>query len=164
MTPMNTKPPVYKQQRGMMLLEALIAILVFSLGILAMVGMQAISISHTSQSKYRTDASFLANKLIASMWVDSDANMASYATGGARFNTWKTNEIDAYLPPGRSSAIVSVTSFTATGVTVAAPPVTGYTIDITIQWRAPNEDSSKPAHKYQTTTQIIRNAPVPTTV
>lgn len=67
-----------KQQRGVMLLEALIAILIFSMGILAMVGMQATTISTVSDAKYRADAAFLANQVIGQMWVDQ-ANLASYA-------------------------------------------------------------------------------------
>jgi type IV pilus modification protein PilV len=83
--------PTAVAQKGVMLLEALIAILVFSLGILAMVGMQAVAIGHSGQAKYRADASFAVNKLFAMMWVDTDANMNQYATSGARFTTWKTD-------------------------------------------------------------------------
>ena len=153
----------FTAQRGIMLLEGLIAILVFSLGILAMVGMQAVSISHTSQAKYRADASFIANKLIAQMWVDSDANMPLYATGQASFTNWLTNEVQANLVGGRSTAAVVVTPFVATAVstTVAAPAVAGFIVDVTIQWRAPSESDSLPPHIYRTRTQIVRNAPIP---
>lgn len=150
-------------QRGIMLLEGLIAILVFSLGILAMVGMQAVSIRHTSQAKYRADASFIANKLVAQMWVDSNANMPLYATGQASFTNWLTNEVQANLVGGRSTATVTVTPFVATSVSssvAAAPPVQGFVVDITIQWRAPSESDSLPPHTYRTRTQIVRNAPI----
>jgi type IV pilus assembly protein PilV len=146
-------------QKGVMLLEGLIAILVFSLGILAMVGMQATSIGHTTQAKYRADASFLANKLIAQMWVDSDPRMPLYNTGGAAFNTWLANEVQAKLTGGLSTATVAVAPFVATGA--AGLPSNGFRIDITIQWRAPNERTDLPAHVYRTRTQIVRNAPVP---
>ena len=43
-----------------MLLEALIAILIFSMGILALMGMQATAINTVSESKYRSNAGFLA--------------------------------------------------------------------------------------------------------
>lgn len=149
----------FNAQHGIMLLESLIAILVFSLGILAMVGMQAVSIAHTSQAKYRADASFIANKLIAQMWVDADANMPLYATGGASFTNWLNNEVKANLTGGRSNATVTVTPFVASAVVgVAAAPVNGFVIDVSIQWRAPNEADSAPAHVFVTRTQIIRNA------
>ncbi len=143
-------------QQGMMLIEGLIAILIFSLGILATIGMQAVSISQTSQTKYRIDASFLANKLIAQMWSDAPALRPSYATGQTLFNSWKTNEFDAYMPPGTSSATVTVVAFPATRLTTAgAPAVTGYRVTVNIQWRGPNEPSTAPVHRYTTTTDII---------
>jgi type IV pilus assembly protein PilV len=153
-----TRSAAKANQRGVMLLEGLIAILIFSLGILAMVGMQAVAIGHSSQSKYRTDASFLANKLIARMWVDTNANMSTYATGGVNFVDWKTNELDVYLPPGRNSATVTVTSFLAQSRQVPGSPlVNGYNVNIQIQWRGPNEPTTLPAHTYNVTTQIVRN-------
>lgn len=157
-----THPKFHRQtqrkfQHGIMLIEGLIAILIFSLGILALVGMQATAIGHTSQAKYRADAAFLANKLIGQMWADAPGNRTDYATGGTRYNTWKTQEVDTYLPAGgRSTAVVTVATFAATRLNQpAAPAVTGYRVTIQIQWRAPNEDSSVPAHTYQTTTEII---------
>jgi len=62
-----------------MLLEALIGILIFSVGILALIGMQATAMRATIDAKYRSEASFLANEVIGRMWVDR-ANLASYAT------------------------------------------------------------------------------------
>src|SRR5690242_6362179 len=73
MTPLPTR------QQGVMLLEALIGVLIFSIGILAMIGMQAIAMRATMDAKYRSEASFLANEIIADMWVDR-ANLANYAT------------------------------------------------------------------------------------
>ena len=147
-------------QRGIMLLEGLIAILIFSLGILALVGMQATTLNHTSQTKYRLDASFLGNKLIGRMWADTNANMASYQNGGVQFGSWFTPELNAYLPPGRSDATVTVTPFAATpGINAAGvlTAVTGYNVNIRIQWRAPNEDDALPAHAYNVLTTIVRN-------
>ena len=54
-----------------MLLEALVAILIFSIGILAMVAMQAVAIKQTGDANYRTRATLLANRLIGQMWVSS---------------------------------------------------------------------------------------------
>ena len=149
----------FKNQRGMMLIEGLIAILVFSLGVLAMVGMQAQSVSHTSQAKYRVDAAFLANKLIAQMWTDAPANRPSYATGGTNFNTWVAQELNDYLPPGRSSAIVTVTFIPNPTQNIlinpTPPALVRHKVTVQIQWRGPNEPNSVPAHTYTTSTDII---------
>lgn len=52
-----------------MLLEALIAILIFSMGILAIVALQAVSIKLAGDAKYRSDAALLAEEMLAQMWV-----------------------------------------------------------------------------------------------
>ena len=57
-----------KGQTGVMLLEALIAILIFSLGVLGIVGLQASAVKASRDAKYRTDAGLLANELIGEMW------------------------------------------------------------------------------------------------
>ena len=67
------------RQRGVMLLEALVAILLFSMGILALVALQAVAIKNTADAKYRADAAFLANQIIARMWMENPANLATYA-------------------------------------------------------------------------------------
>jgi type IV pilus assembly protein PilV len=63
---------------GSVLLEALVGILIFSIGILALVAMQAESIRNTSEAKYRNDASYLANQIVGRMWADR-LNLATYA-------------------------------------------------------------------------------------
>jgi len=104
-----TKQP--SQQQGSMLLEALIAILIFSMGILALVGLQAASIKSVADAKYRTDASFLANQLIGEMWVDKP-NIASYAYAGsgavpAKLTVW-ADAVSSALP-GASAHLPKVT-------------------------------------------------------
>ena len=57
-------------QHGVMLLEALVAILLISFGILGLIALWAASLKGASEAKYRTDASFLANEMIGQMWLD----------------------------------------------------------------------------------------------
>ena len=59
---MNNTPITAKVQSGIMLLEALIAVLIFSLGILAVIALQAVAIKLTGDAKYRTDATLMANR------------------------------------------------------------------------------------------------------
>ena len=112
-------------QKGVMLLEALIGILIFSIGILAMVAMQAQSIAYVSDANYRSEASFLANQILAQMWVDR-ANMANYA-----------------MPGGSAAALapwVAKVNFALPG-TAANPPtiqVNAGEATVTIFWQPPN--------------------------
>lgn len=59
-------------QRGVVLLEALVAILLFSMGVLALVGLQAAMIRNTSDSKFRAEASYIAQQRVGLMWADPD--------------------------------------------------------------------------------------------
>jgi len=67
-----------RPQQGFALVEVLVAVLLFSIGILAVVGMQAFSIGAVTDAKYRADASFLANQAIGRLWGDP-TNLASQA-------------------------------------------------------------------------------------
>jgi type IV pilus assembly protein PilV len=115
-------------QRGATLLEALIGILIFSIGILALVGMQALAIKHMSDAKYRSDAAFFANQIIGQMWVNR-GSLGSYAYAGsgtppAAINSWVTS-IQNSLP--------GVTGPT----TLPIINVVGTTVTITVRWQLP---------------------------
>ncbi|MBS1189474.1 MAG: pilV [Rhodocyclaceae bacterium] len=127
-----------------MLLEALIAILIFSLGVLGAIGMQAVAVKQTTDARYRTEASLLVNQLIGRMWV-SDRTPASLAanfnTGNTNYNTWK-DEVRQTLP----------------GIGVGTAPTvnvgTDGTVTIVIYWRLPSDRPDAPPHNYTTVTQI----------
>ena len=63
--------PLGSQEKGSVLLEGLIAILIFSFGILAIVGLQANSMRITTDAKMRIDASNIANQRVGIMWTDT---------------------------------------------------------------------------------------------
>lgn len=67
---MRRKQQSISKQGGMMLLEGMIAIVIFSVGILAIVGLQAASVRQTTDAKYRVDASLSASEALGKMWVD----------------------------------------------------------------------------------------------
>jgi len=117
------------RQRGATLLEALIGILIFSIGILALVGMQALAIKHMSDAKYRSDASFFANEIIGQMWVNR-ANLGTYAFAGAG------------APPAAINSWVTSIQNSLPGVTAAANTlpiiiVAGTTVTVTVRWQLP---------------------------
>jgi type IV pilus assembly protein PilV len=62
--------PSATTQKGAILLESLIAMLIFSMGILALVGLQAAMISNTSDAKYRSVASYLAQQKLGELWAN----------------------------------------------------------------------------------------------
>lgn len=112
-------------QKGVVLIEALIAILIFSMGILALVGLQAQMIKNTSENKYRADASFIAQERIGSMWADP-GNLAGFIE--------VLTDVSSILPNGTRTVAVG-----AKGL-----------VTVTVNWQIPGGD----AHQYTTQTHI----------
>lgn len=147
-----------RPQRGSALLEALFAILLFSIGVLALVALQAVSIKNSTDAKYRSDASYLANQIIAQMWLDR-SNIDRYAhyptgplcafTGTASSNAspWTTPvtawvaQVMALLPGAASNKTqIAVTSVGGTKQ-----------VKVTVCWKGPQEVT---AHNFAVTAQI----------
>ena len=89
-------------QGGVVLIEAMIGILIFSLGVLALVAMQAVSTSNVSNARYRSEAAFLANEISAAAWMGrgvDGTNVANYKWPGGNKTTedWAT-KVAALLP------------------------------------------------------------------
>ncbi len=161
-----------RRERGVMLLEALIAILIFSVGILSIVGMQSVAIKNVVEGKSRADAGFLAEQLIANMWNDTP-NIDQYAFTGSgtpppQLTAWMT-KVEASLPGVDPAAVPA-------GVTPALPivfvdpntitinPTTGLksgaTVTITVRWQLPQEMKQTPVplpHKYVVMASIYTN-------
>ena len=69
-------------QSGYVLLEALVAMLIFSLGLLGLIGFQAASTKIATDSRFRTEAAMLADELLAKMAASEISQVeADYAVG-----------------------------------------------------------------------------------
>jgi len=147
-----TAPISKRTQSGMMLLEALIAILIFAVGILGIVGLQATSIKQGTDARYRSEAAMLANQYIGQMWLTSGASAVladKFSDGGANnaaYTTWAAAVGNTLPVPAAYPPAVSVNS-------VAGDPGEG-TVTITIQWRPPSEPDTVDPHKYVVIAQI----------
>jgi len=83
---------ITKSQSGVVLIEALLGILIFSIGILALIGMQATAIRNTADARYRSEASFLATEVIGRMWLDI-GNIGNFDKDSGAFaprDDWET--------------------------------------------------------------------------
>jgi type IV pilus assembly protein PilV len=138
------------QQKGSMIIEALLAILLFSLGVIAMMGLQAASVTMASDAKYRSDANMLANNLMAQMWSnhESPTLTANFQTGGAVYNAW-LSDVEAALP--------GVAAKPPT-VTFSSPPAgeSGNAVEIVIYWKGPDEKTLLTPSGYHTYTAIAQ--------
>lgn len=148
------------EQRGAYLLEALIGILIFSLGILGIVGLQAQAMRFTNDSEYRAEAVYLANSLISQMWTDDRALLKSKydsTVGGAEYVNFKA-KVDLALsgatvpdPDVLVDAPLAVDGVTAMP---AAPSNTSSVVQVRIQWRLPGDTV---LHNYTTTGVVGQN-------
>jgi type IV pilus assembly protein PilV len=118
-------------QDGFTLIESLIAMVVFSVGVLGLVGMQSMSTRVTTDARLRTEAAAAADELLARMQTTSRATVvADFSTGGARFDDWLTTRLRAAgtgLPDAQANVSFSV---------VGADP---NTVRIEITWTLPRE-------------------------
>jgi type IV pilus assembly protein PilV len=113
-------------QKGVMLLEALIGILIFSIGILALIAMQSVAITEVRDAQYRTTASMLADRMMGELTL-----LRSTATPGAStmITAWQADVATA-LPAGSGTITQTVSPLGGTP--------TPLDIQIVVRWQAPN--------------------------
>jgi len=141
-----------------MLLEALIAILLFSMGILGLMGLQAIAIKNTADAKYRTEAAFLANQIIGQMWTENPGNLLQYAhnpttagtcsfgggaSGNANVTAWLGNASTLGTVAGNLPGATSVRQQIIVGA--------GNLVTVTVCWQGPQEAAP---HNYVAVAQV----------
>lgn len=99
-------------QSGMMLLEALIGILIFSIGILALVAMQAAAVGSVADAQYRVEAVNLANQVLAQIWTTVDRSSATaFTTSLLTFQHRADNAPDTCDFSGSDSTAAGVVSW-----------------------------------------------------
>lgn len=147
-------------QRGVALLEALIAVLVFSIGILALIGLQAFAVKSSADAKYRADASYLASQVINQVWVDQanianyalNANAADCAAGAAPGNAHPAKPLidqAAALLPGAAGDRQRIVVNVAADPNLATQPINQVTV--TLCWKGPQENDY---HNYVATARV----------
>jgi type IV pilus assembly protein PilV len=137
---------IAKRQGGAFLLEALVAILVISFGILGIVGLQARSLAAIGDAQYRGEAAFYAQSLAGRMWAHDPTDVQAYfATGGTGYTNW-TNQVTAAGSglPGATTDVSFTNLESANGLMAL----------IKITWQAPNDDAP---HTYVTQAVVGNN-------
>jgi type IV pilus assembly protein PilV len=135
-----------RRQLGTTLVEVMIAIIVFSVGILAMMRLHAASVANSGAAKYRTDASFLANQLFGHMWT----HRATLEATPTQFAHRPDNGTGATLcqPTGSAATHAAVTGWLA-DVAATLPGAVAdrqqvrveanQRVVVTICWKIPSE-------------------------
>lgn len=130
------KSTKYKnKQSGVAMLEALIAVFIFSLAVLGLMGLQANMVKNATQSKARTEAAYIADQLIGMLWADR-SSMDNYADTScstyAPCNNWKTSAL-TLLPSANIQVTISKNANTVSTVNDLAT--------IRVEWTMPGESS-----------------------
>ena len=113
-------------QQGAILLEALISVVIFSFGILALAGLQTVMIKNTDDAKYRAEATFIAQQKLGEIWTNA-RNFGSLAD-------YVIDEPVTQLPNGSRTVAVSPERV----------------VTVTVNWQLPGAD----AHTYSTNARI----------
>jgi len=133
------RAPDPRHQRGVALLEILVALLIFMVGVLGLVGLETAMTRAQTETKLRADAAALANELIGRMWTDLD-NLNAYngaaCASQVRCAEWVSKVAQA-LPGGNG--------------TVAFDAATG-NVAVVIDWTLPGGQ----AHRYETHTTVAK--------
>ena len=132
-------------QRGVALLEALIAILILAIGLIGTLGLQVNSQAALAEASMRAEATIAANELIGVMTTDLD-NLDDYALaeGGdpdARLQAWHA-ALSNHLP--NASVVVDVASAAGTERTAVA---------VEIRWR---RSETAPQNQHRIVTYLSR--------
>lgn len=148
-------------QQGSVMLEALIAIVIFSFGILGLIGLQMMAVKQSADAQFRSTASMLVNKLLGKMWVQGGA-LANIQTV---YNNCP-NGCDGWVDDVK--AALPVTGAHAPEVTVGADGK----VTVKIYWNPTTEqvndseglfkaalDSTSGSHSYTVIAYVAKNLP-----
>lgn len=101
-------------QQGSVLIEAMVALVIFSMGVLALVGLQSAMIKNSSDNRYRAEAQLIAQTHIA--------NMMAYGGDAANYITQvDKDKIKSQLPNG----------------TLTFSALTNTMVTVTVGWQVP---------------------------
>lgn len=113
-------------ERGFALLEVLVSILLFSLGILGLIGLQARAVSYSVDAEDRNRAALLANDVASAMWLSR-----SVVIDTSEGSPWQARAADA-TKGGLPGGVLTVTKVGATN-----------SADILITWKAPSRTNGE---------------------
>lgn len=122
---------------GFAIIEALVSILLFAIGIVGLLNMQAYMASATNQTKYRSEAIDFVNEITANIMMDK-VGFASYADGvGNPTRTQWDNDVAKTLPNGSTSITIN-----------------GQQVTVDVYWKGKDELDK---HQYEVVTYVSYN-------
>jgi type IV pilus assembly protein PilV len=131
---------IRKHQSGVVILEVLVSIVIFAVGVLGIIGLQAATAQTGIDARFRTEAATIADELIAraQIWDDVATLATNFqgadTSGGAEYQAWYSNRL-ALAGSGLPDAKATV-AFPAPFAGTAA----GTLMTVELSWLAPGAD------------------------
>ncbi len=125
-----------KNQNGVVILEVLVSIVIFAVGVLGIVGLQAVTAKAGTDARFRTEAAALGDELVAraQIWSDPATLATNFQNGGSEYAAWFNNRLSR-AGSGLPAAAATVTfpaTFTGTNA--------GVLMTVQISWQAPGSE------------------------
>lgn len=138
-----------------MLLEALIGLLIFAVGILGLIGLQAASVKQATAAEYRSTAALQANDLISRMWV-SDRTAANLETqyaspDGPGYTAWASQWKSALPGADVEANAPTVTFKLLDGGGLPDLATKSSQVTVVVYWKAPGDTEQ---HQYTVVAQL----------
>jgi type IV pilus assembly protein PilV len=121
------------------LIEALISILIFSFGVLGLIGLEASAINFSVDAEDRSRAALFASDVASWMWLNYTVTPTT-----AQYATWQANIANMTLATGLPTGTITITP--TAGTTNSA--------DIVITWQ-PRTDKTSSTSTRQLTTRVV---------
>ena len=135
-----------RRMDGVVMIEVLVALLIFMFGVLGLVGLQASVTRAQTDSKFRADASYLATDMVGRLWSDL-GNVANYDSSNCASTLlcaeWQS-KVAAGLPKGKGAVTIVANSADASN-----------TATINVSWAGPDGQT----HTFVTNTTIVKACP-----
>ena len=138
-----------REQSGELLLEALVALLIFSFGLLAMAGLHARAVRHFNDAQYRANAAEVVHGAIGAMRGADSTTLATRFDPSARGTGWLALLDQAKRLPG-----VSDTQNVPTLQIVDGPTAGSRQVLLDVFWQPPGDAR---IHRYAASTVIAAN-------
>ena len=131
---------IRKSQDGVVILEVLVSIVIFAIGVLGIVGLQAVTAKAGIDARFRTEAAALSDELVAraQIWTDVPTLQTNFvgvnASGGMQYLAWYNDKLALAGSglPGAQAAVAFPAPF--------ALPGAGILMSVVISWQAPGGD------------------------
>jgi type IV pilus assembly protein PilV len=118
------------RKNGFFIMEALISILIFIIGVLGILQLQVSQMQATADAQYRSQASYMADNLMTQIIIDKENIDTFVDKTNPEYMDWENN-LRNVLPGVNDNPPEITTSIATTG---------GILVKIVVKWKAPQNE------------------------